>query len=176
MVNSIYVTARVYIRGQRSQAFKMNNDMKKGKISKLTKEICSSRNQARSLSSTLFNAVITEIVYHFERMLVQQNKTAKQYNLKLSISKTMSMGVAKNPVRCKLMVKEETILQVRNFKYIFESEQNQQKRDRESTNTSNEGSNEGSINIGTIARYNMTEQVHEAREQNQDIQNVRFMT
>lgn len=55
-------------------------------------------------------------------MLIQLNKRAKQYNMKITIRKTKSMVIAKDSVLCKLMMveeeEEETIEQQRQCKYL----------------------------------------------------------
>lgn len=55
---------------------------------------------------------------NLQRMLFQLNKTAKHYNMKIATEKTKAMVIAKEPVRCKLMVEEKVIEQVRKFKYL----------------------------------------------------------
>lgn len=53
-----------------------------------------------------------------QRLLYNFTNIAKTYNMEVSTAKTKSMVIAKEPIRCKLVVEEEIIEQVSSFQYL----------------------------------------------------------
>lgn len=53
-----------------------------------------------------------------QRLLHRFYVTARRYNMEISALKIKSLVAAKEPVRCKLVVNDETIEQVMSFKYL----------------------------------------------------------
>ena len=53
-----------------------------------------------------------------QRMLFEFNKAATKYNMSISIPKTKSMTISKEPIRCKLALNGQPIKQVMSFEYL----------------------------------------------------------
>ncbi|XP_055378925.1 uncharacterized protein LOC129610383 [Condylostylus longicornis] len=62
--------------------------------------------------------VIAENEDDAQRLLFNFAKAAEQYNMKISIEKTKSMVIAKNPIRCKLVINNKSVEQVMKFNYL----------------------------------------------------------
>ncbi|XP_048516533.1 uncharacterized protein LOC125502453 [Dendroctonus ponderosae] len=65
------------------------------------------------------DAVLTaESEDDLQRLFYRFNLTAQRLNMQISIEKTQSMVISKDPIRCKLVVSEHIIQQVMNFNYL----------------------------------------------------------
>lgn len=53
-----------------------------------------------------------------QRMLYKFEKTASKLNLTISVQKTESLTISKEPRRCKLAVYNQSVNQVMQFKYL----------------------------------------------------------
>ena len=53
-----------------------------------------------------------------QRMLYRFERTAEKFNMVLSVDKTESLAIAKEPKRCKLAIYNQTVNQVMSFKYL----------------------------------------------------------
>lgn len=62
--------------------------------------------------------LISENEDELQRLLHQFYLTATRYNMMISMPKTKFLVIAKEPIRCKLAVKDEIIEQVMSFKYL----------------------------------------------------------
>ena len=62
--------------------------------------------------------LVAESEDDLQRLLHQFNICAKPYNMEISATKTKSMVIAKNPIRCKLELEGKIIEQVMNFTYL----------------------------------------------------------
>lgn len=62
--------------------------------------------------------LISENEDDLQRLTHQFYLTSSRYNMEISIQKTKSLVVAKNPVRCKLIVNDQAIEQVMTFTYL----------------------------------------------------------
>ena len=62
--------------------------------------------------------LIAESEDNLQRMLFEFNQTANKYNMSISIPKTKSMTISKEPIRCKLALNDQPIEQVMSFEYL----------------------------------------------------------
>lgn len=62
--------------------------------------------------------LIAENEDDLQRLLYEFSKICKNFNLKISTQKTKAMTIAKNPIRCKLVVDNQIIEQVLEIKYL----------------------------------------------------------
>ena len=62
--------------------------------------------------------LIAESEDNLQRMLFEFNQTANKYNMSISIPKTKSMTISKEPIRCKLVLNDQPIKQVMSFEYL----------------------------------------------------------
>ncbi|XP_050447499.1 uncharacterized protein LOC126849579 [Cataglyphis hispanica] len=62
--------------------------------------------------------LISENKDELQKLLHQFYLTATLYNMMISVPKTKSLVIAKEPIRCKLAVNDEIIEQVMSFKYL----------------------------------------------------------
>jgi hypothetical protein len=53
-----------------------------------------------------------------QRLLYRFKTTSEEYNMKLSIEKTKTMVISKNPTQCKLSIDGKTIEETMTFKYL----------------------------------------------------------
>ena len=53
-----------------------------------------------------------------QRLLSQFNKTAKKFNMVISVTKTKSMTTSKTSIRCKLVVDDKIVHQEGKLKYL----------------------------------------------------------
>ncbi|XP_044760224.1 uncharacterized protein LOC123317680 [Coccinella septempunctata] len=63
-------------------------------------------------------AIIAESENDLQRQLFQFFLVGRQLNMNISISKTKCMTIAKDPLRCKLVVEDNPIEQVMQFRYL----------------------------------------------------------
>lgn len=63
-------------------------------------------------------ALIAENEDDLQRLLHRFKESAEKYNMTISIEKTKSLVMSKDPIRCKLMVDGRTIEQVMQFNYL----------------------------------------------------------
>jgi len=62
--------------------------------------------------------LISENEDELQRMLYRLHLMAKRFNMRISIAKTKSLVVAKEPIRCKLAIDNEIVEQVMSFRYL----------------------------------------------------------
>ena len=62
--------------------------------------------------------LIAEIEDDLLRMLFELNQTANKYNMSISIPKTKSMTIRKEPIQCKMALNDQPIEQVMSFEYL----------------------------------------------------------
>ena len=62
--------------------------------------------------------LITQSENNLQRMLFEFNQTANKYNMNISIPKTKSMTISKEPIRGKLALNDQPIKQVMSFEYL----------------------------------------------------------
>lgn len=62
--------------------------------------------------------IVAENEDNVQRLLHTFHNTAKDYNMEISIEKTKSVVISKEPRRCKLSIEGKTIEQVMSFKYL----------------------------------------------------------
>ena len=62
--------------------------------------------------------LISEDEDNLQRLLFRFQNIAEKFNMAISIEKTQSLTVNKEPKRCKLAANNQSIEQVMNFKYL----------------------------------------------------------
>ena len=55
---------------------------------------------------------------NLQRLLYTFQQSAKEYNMEISTTKTKSLVISKEPIRCKLVVENHPIEQVMSFQYL----------------------------------------------------------
>ncbi|XP_056635477.1 uncharacterized protein LOC130444396 [Diorhabda sublineata] len=63
-------------------------------------------------------AIIAESENDLQRQLFQFFLVSRQLNMNISISKTKCMTIAKDPLRCKLVVEDNPIERIMHFRYL----------------------------------------------------------
>lgn len=62
--------------------------------------------------------IVSEDEDNLRRLLYKFQKTAEEFNMQISVKKTKSLTISKEPRRCKLAIYKQSIEQVMSFKYL----------------------------------------------------------
>lgn len=106
--------------------------------------------------------LISESEDDLQRMIYQFYLTSARYNMAISVQKTKSLVVAKNPIRCKLAVNDQIIEQVMTFKYLGDLLPGPKSR---SFAPDKESGKNGEVS----AKPDLEQQTHEARRKSPDL-------